>query len=195
MTGGLRELSGLIRGEDAAIPWFLPGVAVSAAISLVAGGRAARWLATRRAVGTLLLFAAGIVVSATLTPGGGEDAAAAASRGAVSCDFSRIGLPPLGLLRGLNEVSLNVVLFAPLGFAIGLLPRSRRTLAVVLAAIAFPFVIEATQALVTPLGRGCESADVIDNLLGLVGGMVVGVVARTAVVVAGGSLEPALDSR
>ena len=109
--------------------------------------------------------------------------------------MDHVGPPPLGLLRGLNDVSLNVALFVPLGFAIALLPRSRRSLAVLVAAIAFPFVIEATQALVTPLGRGCESADVVDNLLGLAAGLAAGVVARWILGAVGGSLGPVPESQ
>lgn len=49
------------------------------------------------------------------------------------------------------------------------------------AAVALPFVIEATQLLVPSLGRACESADVVDNLTGLVLGLAAGaVVARFA---------------
>jgi VanZ family protein len=61
--------------------------------------------------------------------------------------------------------------------AIGLFPRSRRTAAVVIAAIALPFAIETIQLLLPVLDRACESADVVDNLTGLVLGLGGGVVA------------------
>ena len=67
-----------------------------------------------------------------------------------------------------------MVMFIPLGFAIAVVPRSPRKAAVLVAAVALPFVIEATQLLVAPLGRACQSADVFDNLLGLVVGLGVG---------------------
>ena len=67
-------------------------------------------------------------------------------------------------------------MFIPLGFAIAMVPRSRRKAAVLAAAVALPFVIEATQLVVTPLGRACQSADVVDNLTGLVLGLVAGAV-------------------
>ena len=41
-----------------------------------------------------------------------------------------------------------------------------------------PASIELIQLLVPPLGRECQSADVIDNLTGLVVGLAAGVVAR-----------------
>ena len=168
--------SSLISGEAAVLPWFLPGAAVSLAVALLVGGRVSRALSAHRAVASFLVLALGLILSATLTPVNGHlelDAVAAGS-----CDLSRIGPPPLGLFRSLNDASLNVLLFAPLGFAIAFLPRSRRTAAVLLAAIALPFAIETTQLLVTALARGCESADVVDNLLGLVAGLGAGLAAR-----------------
>jgi hypothetical protein len=173
----------LIRGESAVLPWFLPGVAVSVVLGLILGGRVGRVLRTNRALGTLLVLSVGVVVSATLTPlGRGFEGGAAAIQG---CDLSRTWLPSLAELRGLNDASLNVLLFAPLGFSIALLPPSRRTLAVGVAAVALPFVIETTQMLAPVLHRGCESADVVDNLLGLALGVAAGLVARAAVAIAG----------
>jgi hypothetical protein len=48
-----------------------------------------------------------------------------------------------------------------------------------LAAIALPFVIEIIQLLAPVLARGCQSSDVIDNLIGLSIGFAIGVVARS----------------
>jgi glycopeptide antibiotics resistance protein len=126
-----------------------------------------------------LIVSLGIILSATLTPLGGSLDFDTVIPG--SCDFSRIGLPPLGSFRGLNDTSLNVLLFIPLGFSVALLPRSRRALTVILAAIALPFVVEATQLLLPALARGCESADVVDNLTGLAIGLVGGLVVRSVV--------------
>lgn len=177
--------SGLIRGESPVLPWFVPGVAVSAAVSLAAGGRIGRVLGARRAVGAMLIFSLGIIVSATLTPLRGTLDFDTVVRG--SCDFSRMGLPPLSELRGLTDTSLNVLLFIPLGLSVALLPRSRRAVAVIVAAIALPFAIEATQLLLPALARGCESADVVDNLTGLAIGLAGGIVA--------GWLAAAVDRR
>ena len=68
----------------------------------------------------------------------------------------------------------------PLGFAIVLLPRSRRKLAVLLGAIALPFAVESIQFIASPLGRECQSSDVIDNLTGLFVGLAAGTVATWA---------------
>jgi glycopeptide antibiotics resistance protein len=70
----------------------------------------------------------------------------------------------------------NVLLFIPLGAAIAFVPRSRRKVLLVAGGLTVPFVIEGLQLLVPALGRGCESADVFDNLLGLVIGLVLGAV-------------------
>jgi glycopeptide antibiotics resistance protein len=76
-------------------------------------------------------------------------------------------------------------MFIPLGFAMALAARSSRKAAVLAGAFALPFLIEATQLVVTPLRRGCQSADVTDNLTGLVLGLTAGtVVAWLAPVVA-----------
>jgi len=65
-------------------------------------------------------------------------------------------------------------MFMPFGLAIGLLARSRPKALLVIVAIALPFVIETTQLLVPALERGCQSADVIDNLTGLALGLLIG---------------------
>jgi glycopeptide antibiotics resistance protein len=68
-------------------------------------------------------------------------------------------------------------MFIPLGVTIALVPRSRRKVVVLIAAIALPFAIETAQLLLPVLDRACESADVVDNLTGLVVGLGGGVVA------------------
>ncbi len=47
-----------------------------------------------------------------------------------------------------------------------------------LVAIALPVAIETTQLVIPALERGCQSADVFDNLTGLVIGLVLGTLAR-----------------
>jgi VanZ family protein len=83
-------------------------------------------------------------------------------------------LIPFAELTRINDSSLNVLLFVPLGIAIGLLAWSPRAAAILVAGLLLPFVIEATQAWLPALGRGCQSADVVDNITGLVVGLVIG---------------------
>ena len=73
----------------------------------------------------------------------------------------------------MNDTSLNVALFVPLGSALGVLANRRAVLLIPLAA-ALPLVIEAIQLWAGGLGRGCQSADVADNLLGLGLGLSIG---------------------
>jgi glycopeptide antibiotics resistance protein len=146
------------------IPWFVPGLALSVVLALVFGSMVGRWLRAPFVVAFVLILSAGAVVSATLTPIPGP------TEPFGSCDLGRVGLAPLSTLVRLNEVSLNVLLFVPLGVAVALLPRSRRGLAVTALALASPVLIEAMQAVVPVLGRGCQSSDVIDNVTGLLVG-------------------------
>jgi VanZ family protein len=132
-------------------------------------------LRTPRIVAALLLFGFGLVVAATLVPDAGG------MRGEASdgvCDLSRIGLAPLDELTRVSLTSLNVLLFVPLGLAVGLLPPTRTAAVVTVAAVLLTFVVEGIQLVVAGLGRGCQSADVFDNLLGLAIGMAIGAVVR-----------------
>ena len=153
------------------VPWFFPGVAIALVVGILGATRVARILSTSRPVAGLLLASAGVIVAATLTPF--RDAFLPGTV-ALPCDFSRVGLAPLAELTSRNDTSLNVLLFVPLGIALGLVPNSARKLAVAAMAFAMPFVIELTQLLVPLLARGCQSADVIDNLTGLVLGLALG---------------------
>ena len=121
----------------------------------------------------------GVILAGTMSPlnaGRGLDPSHPGS-----CDLSQIGLPSLDQLHLHSDITGNIVMFIPLGFAIALVPRSRRKAAVLAAAVALPFAIEATQLVVVSLGRACESADISDNLTGLVIGLAAGaVVARFA---------------
>lgn len=169
---GPPTVDGLVLGDDPTLPFFLPGAALSLVVALLVAGPVARVLATRRSVASLLVLSVGVILSATLTPLGGTLVFDGGVPG--SCDLSRLGPPPLGALRRVTDTSLNVVLFVPLGLAIALLPRTRRTGAVLVGAALLPVAIEATQLLVPAISRGCESADVVDNLLGLAVGLAIG---------------------
>jgi glycopeptide antibiotics resistance protein len=157
------------------VPWFLPGVGVSVVLGLLVGGRIGQALGVGRGSAGALIVSLGIILSATLTPLRGAIEIGATGSGV--CDLSRMGLAPLGELFRFNDAGRNVLMFIPLGLSIGLFPRSRRTAAFVAAAIALPFVIETIQLLLPVLDRACESADVFDNLTGLVVGLAGGAVA------------------
>lgn len=158
------------------VGWFLPGVAFSLVLSVIGAPSVARALGTGRLVAGLLMLSFGVILSATVTPIHGTlDTVGLAGR---SCDFSRIGLVPLADLLELSDASLNVVLFVPLGAALGMIPNPRRKLTLILVSVALPFAIEALQLSAPILSRGCESADVIDNLTGLALGLAGATVVR-----------------
>jgi glycopeptide antibiotics resistance protein len=154
------------------LPWLLPGLILSTLIGIAASRRIAQALRVDRAVAWALVVGFGLVLSATLTPldGGFEFGVS----GIGTCDMSRIGLAPFQELVHIGDTSLNVLLLIPLGLALGLMPGSRRRTVLVAVAIALPFVIEVTQMLLPVLGRGCQSADVSDNLTGLLVGFLIG---------------------
>ena len=156
------EVASTLRGY----PGFAPGVVVSVVVAYLTSTAVAGVFRVGRLVGGALVFGLLVIVSATLTPGGN-----APRLDGLSCDLSRIGLAPIHHLLRISEVSLNVVLFVPLGAAIGFLPHSRRKAVVLVAAIALPFAIETIQLLVPFLERACQSADVSDNLTGLIAGL------------------------
>ena len=161
------------------LPWFLPGVAIAAIVSIAATDVVGRALRVRRPVAWAMVLSLGVILAATMTPQ--WEALAFGAKGSSSCDFSRIGLAPLREYLRFGDTSGNALLFIPLGVTIALVPRSRRKAVVLIAAIALPFAIEITQMLLPILDRACESADVVDNLTGLVvglaGGLSGGVVA------------------
>ena len=155
------------------LPWFLPGLAITTVIALAVAGRVARRLRTESWIAFLLLMSVGAVLAATIPPdaGGFGDLPLAPGR----CDFGRIGLAPLSQYLHLGDTSLNVILFVPLGLAVGLLGRSPATAWLLVAALALPPAIEAIQSVAPMLERGCQSRDVVDNLLGLGIGLALGV--------------------
>ena len=162
----MRTLAGVL-------PWFLPGLAITIVIALVVAGRIARRLRTESWIAFLLLMSVGAVLAATIPPdtSGFRGRPSAPGR----CEFGRIGLAPLSQYLHLGDTALNVILFVPLGLAIGLLGRSPATARVLVAVLALPPAIEAIQSLLPMLGRGCQSRDVVDNLLGLGIGLALGV--------------------
>jgi len=155
------------------LPWLLPGIALSAVLGLLVGRGVGRVFRTTPAVGWALVLGFGLVVSATLTPlRAGLDFD---TTGIGTCDLSRMGLAPLRELLRISDPSLNVLLFIPLGFAIGLVPRSRRLVVLAVVAVVSPLAIEIAQLVLPILGRGCQSADVFDNLTGLGLGWLIGI--------------------
>lgn len=156
-----------------ALPWFFPAMVLWLFVSVPASRRFARLFTLPLPAALGVLTALGLILSATLTP---LDDIAVEVGSSGNCDWSRVGLPPLGQLVRVNDTSLNVLLFMPLGFSIGLIPSGIPKTRLVIAAIALPACIEVVQLLAPSLGRGCQTADVIDNLGGFFLGLGAGIV-------------------
>lgn len=139
---------------------------------LAAGRSVGRALHVRQAHGVALVVAVGLVLSATMTPG--HDALTSSA----TCDLSRFRVMFWYELAWPSESLLNILLYLPLGFAIGLCPPSRARFTTFALAGALPVAIEVIQLVVEPLGRKCQSADAVDNLTGLALGILAATVVR-----------------
>ena len=153
-------------------------------ISLVLG--VGLFAAAPPAVAFLLVLSLSGIVALTLTPG--DDAF---SRFNFADCFVRVARP-IGLERLLNfgGRGLNVLVFVPLGAAIAALPRSRTKLALLAGALVMPFLIEGIQYYFSALDRSCSTLDVVDNLTGLIVGLIIGALASAAVGRRSGSPTP-----
>jgi hypothetical protein len=156
-------------------PGLVPGIALSVGLSLVLCIPLGRALGIASLTAALLLFGVGVVIAATLTPS--LQAITDGAVGSGTCDLSRFSPQALDQILAFDEVSLNVILFVPLGLAVGFVPPKAHQLELVVVAAALPFLIEAVQLVVTQLDRACQSGDVVDNLVGLAIGLVVGLAA------------------
>jgi glycopeptide antibiotics resistance protein len=168
------------------LPWVGPGTLAFAIIGVFVSGSVARFLRTRRVIAWLLVVSLAGILFATLVPLNGVFEAS--PTGTIGCNLSTLSPVRLTDFLSKDDRAANVFLFIPLGLALGLLPRSRRTALMVLGGVVLPVFIEATQGLLPILHRACESGDVIDNVTGLlvgwVGGMAAGaVIARLASIV------------
>lgn len=162
-----------VRQIAASLPWLVPGSVVALVVSIVASGRVGAWLRIPRPLAIFLLFSLGMILVGTLTPLAADEVIPPELRD--TCDFSRTWLAtPADLATG-GDVAINILMFMPFGFAVGTIPWSRRKAVVLLAAIALPFAIETVQLVFLQLGRGCQAADVVDNLTGLLVGVLAGV--------------------
>ncbi len=140
-------------------------------VGLLAAPALARRLGSHGGVAFLLIASLGLIASATLTPL--EDAIAAGVASSGTCDAARPGWAPLSVYLHLNETSLNVLLFVPLGISLGLVP-GRNGFRMAAAAMLLPAAVELTQMLIPVLGRSCQTGDIVDNTTGLVIGLAIG---------------------
>ncbi len=150
-------------------PPILPGLLVALLVATLLFRSVAPRLGIGRIRAWLLIVAVGAILVATMTPLRNYHETGAT--GVVACDLSRIGPAPLSEYLRFDDPMLNILLFMPLGMLLGSLTREQHRRGLIVAAIALPFAIEATQAVLVPLGRACESGDIFDNLAGLAIGL------------------------
>lgn len=174
-----------LREYLAGVAWFWPGLILAVAGAVVLGGPVARAVHAPRRLGSGLVFSVGLIVASTLTPSIEAVRSGATSGG--TCDLSRIGPPALVELARLNDASLNVALFLPLGLVLGLLPSTSPRLVLTVSALVLPFGIELVQLVVRTLDRACQTRDVSNNVTGLVIGLLAGLVLARVTVAKGGS--------
>ncbi len=168
------------------LPLVLPGIMAAVVVAIMVSPPLARYLRTQRLIVALIIVSAGTILAVTLSP---NLAGLAAEAEPGRCDLARMGLPSVATLRSDSDATRNIILFIPLGLGLGLLPWSRRAAAVIGAAFLLTVFVELTQLLVLPLERGCESADMVDNTIGLVVGLAMGSMLKLA----GGRRRPGRD--
>jgi hypothetical protein len=153
---------------------FVPGLVVSFVVTLVVGPLVGRALRVSVFHGWALVMSFGLILSATVTPS--REAILSGATGSGVCDLSSIGPGTWWQLTHLDEVTLNIILFVPLGISLGALPNSDVKVGLIAWAFLLPLLIELLQLVVVALDRACQSIDLADNLVGLAVGLGIGLV-------------------
>jgi len=160
------------------LPLLLPAFAVGMVAALVAGRPLGRVLRTSTVAAMALIAAAALVTAVTLTPQRFD-------AGAVDVFAAVPEVPPdAGLWHWpwqwwwVNDRTLNIALFVPLGFAVTLVGRRGARWALVAAALLAPLAVEGTQYVVAWLARDPQWQDVLDNTLGVLIGLGLGLLWR-----------------
>lgn len=158
------------------LPLMAPTFIVGLLLGLLFARRLGAVLRSSPLVAFLLVASVALVVAVTLTPlrevpGAVDPMAAVPDVGGPLWRWPWQWWP-------VDDRTLNVVLFVPLGLAVGLVGRTvvRRWLTV--AALVSPLVVEGTQWAVDWLARDSQWQDVADNLVGVVLGLLLGWVVR-----------------
>lgn len=153
-------------------PLTLPALILAVPLSFLVS----RWLSSSTGVSRLLAFALmmalGVVLAATLTP----RAETGWSGHVLMLDLERLSFERL---TGVNETSLNVLLFVPLAFLATLIDSRHLRRRVLLGVWLCPLAVELVQAVFPGLGRiGFVLSDALANMLGVAIGVTIGVTVR-----------------
>lgn len=152
-------------------PWARGGLVIAAIVGIVLAFPIGQLLRSNPIVVGMLIAAVGAVLVFTLTPQPRIYSAAD------TCLYT-LSKPSRSDLVEPTDISLNLLLFFPIGILIMLL----RPIGVILTSIAFticlPVAIEYSQFAISRLGRTCSFYDIATNELGLVLGIAIGIVIR-----------------
>ncbi|MFP3394972.1 hypothetical protein SB749_01395 [Brevibacterium sp. SIMBA_078] len=156
----------------AALPFALPAFALGATIAGIFSKRLGRQIHEHPAVVFLWLASLSLILAATLTP---SSQAFEAHEGLRTTRVWIWSLPSPGALTHVNWQSMNLLLFAPAGFASGLYSRRRNVMLFGSLALLSSLAVEVVQYLLIPLGRAqFNSATVIIGWTGITAGALVG---------------------
>jgi hypothetical protein len=152
----------------------IPGAVVTLGVAWLRRHAVARRLALPVPVAILLIVSVGAMLTLTLSPN--------RPLFPLQRDAWCVWPPPtlwdsVTALRTLNTRSLNALMVAPIGLACALSRSRPMVLRLVAAGAATPFAVEFLQW-VLPIRRGCDAADVVDNLVGLSLGVLAGLLVR-----------------
>lgn len=168
---------GFINAAFKNIPWALPGFPLVVLVILISNGWIAARLRVSRLFVVVVMLALGAVLLITLTP----STDSTLFTGLPVRRFCYFGVPHFPRvidLTHIDERSLNVLLFAPLGLLVLLAPRWRVAVALSMLFVLLSPFVESVQYLLPAMGRTCTTSDVLGNLLGLFAGGVVGLILR-----------------
>ncbi|WP_219921814.1 VanZ family protein [Brevibacterium oceani] len=156
-----------------ALPFAVPALAAGIIVSALVAKRIARRIHERPVLVFLWLASLALVLSATLTPSGH---AFGLDEGLRTTRVWTWSLPSPGALSSVNWQSMNILLFAPLGFTSGLFTRRRHIARFGTLALLVSVIVEIVQFTVIPLGRSqFNSATVLIGWAGIAIGLLVGV--------------------
>ena len=171
-------LADLVRITWQVLPWAIPLVLAGTAVAILVGVVGQRRRGATAWLVAALIVSVSLVAAFTLTPNSGL--------GEAVLGDPRADLGPWGYLREpgywlhLDERTLNVALFIPLGLTLALLARGAVRWVLLAAGLAAPWVIEGLQW-VLPFDRGPQVNDLVDNSTGFLVGFAVGLVMTSSV--------------
>ena len=171
------------------LPLLFPALAVGLVLAVLASQPLGRALEMPAWAAFTLVASIVLVVAVTLTPRR-ETAGAVDLFASVPATESPVG-PELWRWPWqwwpVDDRTLNIALFVPLGLAVGLVGRRRARRVLAVLALVSPLLVEGTQHVVNWLARDSQWQDVVDNATGVIIGLVIGVLIRRAVGAADGA--------